>query len=121
MSLHNSTRETSKWIFLLGQAKKLSLIHIYVAGRHLGRVVFHNGHHGFLKAPAAVQILDEVHNGRAEAVSYTHLDVYKRQALTLLAITAVVAVILAAVNTVTAPRIAAQNEQKTQTVSYTHL
>ena len=22
MSLHNSTRETSKWIFLLGQAKK---------------------------------------------------------------------------------------------------
>ena len=37
-----------------------------------------------------------------------------RIALTLLAITAVVAVILAAVNTVTAPRIAAQNEQKTQ-------
>ena len=37
-----------------------------------------------------------------------------RIALTLLAITAVVAVILAAVNSVTAPRIAAQNEQKTQ-------
>ena len=37
-----------------------------------------------------------------------------RIALTLLAITAVVAVILAAVNYVTAPRIAAQNEQKTQ-------
>ena len=37
-----------------------------------------------------------------------------RLALTLLAITAVVAVILAAVNSVTAPRIAAQNEQKTQ-------
>ena len=36
-----------------------------------------------------------------------------RIALTLLAITAVVAVILAAVNSVTAPRIAAQNEQKT--------
>ena len=41
---------------------------IHVAGRHLGRVVFHNGHHGFLKAPAAVQIPDEVHNGRAEGV-----------------------------------------------------
>ena len=37
-----------------------------------------------------------------------------RIALTLLAITAVVAVILAAVNSVTAPKIAAQNEQKTQ-------
>ena len=37
-----------------------------------------------------------------------------RIALTLLAITAVVAVILATVNSVTAPRIAAQNEQKTQ-------
>ena len=37
-----------------------------------------------------------------------------RIALTLLAITAVVAVILAAANSVTAPRIAAQNEQKTQ-------
>ena len=37
-----------------------------------------------------------------------------RIALTLLAITAVVAVILAAVNSVTEPRIAAQNEQKTQ-------
>ena len=37
-----------------------------------------------------------------------------RIALTLLVITAVVAVILAAVNSVTAPEIAAQNEKKTQ-------
>ena len=41
---------------------------IHVAGRHLGRIVFHNGHHGFLETPASIQIFDEVHNGRAEWV-----------------------------------------------------